>query len=68
MRPAGHEKGIVCLKFSEGPTEGKYLASASADKTAKIWETSTGDLWHTLVGHAKVRFERSFQAQLDGFK
>jgi WD40 repeat protein len=49
---AGHTSAITGLAFSY---DGKYLASASADKTAKIWDPITGALLMTLEGHTAVR-------------
>ncbi|KNG45025.1 WD40 repeat-like protein [Stemphylium lycopersici] len=44
----GHRRGITCIKFSP---DGRWLASASADCTIKIWDARTGQLEHSLEGH-----------------
>lgn len=43
----GHTKGIASIKFS---SDGMYVASASADKTVKIWNTTDGKLEETIQG------------------
>lgn len=45
----GHEKAVASVKFSNC---GKYLASASADKTVMLWDANTGDNIHKFVGHS----------------
>ena len=50
-RLAGHSRAVASVRFSR---KGSLLASASADKTAKLWDAQTGRLLHTLEGHAKV--------------
>lgn len=40
--------GLAQAKFSP---DGEWIATASSDKTAKIFVASTGKLVHTLVGH-----------------
>ncbi|KAF1848249.1 WD40 repeat-like protein [Cucurbitaria berberidis CBS 394.84] len=44
----GHKKPIAAVRFSP---DGKWIASASADCTIKIWDAHTGQLEHTLEGH-----------------
>ena len=48
----GHTQGVVSVKFS---ADGEMLASGSADKTVRVWQTSTGALLKVLVGHTQVR-------------
>lgn len=42
---------VVALRFSNDEL---HLASASADKTAKIWDPFRGICLRTLEGHTKV--------------
>ncbi|PWN22657.1 WD40 repeat-like protein [Microstroma glucosiphilum] len=44
----GHTRAISSLSFSP---DGTLLASASADKTVRIWSLRTGQLVETLKGH-----------------
>ena len=43
-----HEKGINQIISS---SDGKKFATASDDKTLKVWNSKTGELLHTLEGH-----------------
>lgn len=44
----GHEGAVQDFAFS---ADGKWLATASSDRTARIWETATGKCLHILSGH-----------------
>jgi len=45
----GHEGAIYSAQFSP---DGKLIATASADPTARIWDVTTGRLIITLKGHS----------------
>jgi WD40 repeat protein/serine/threonine protein kinase len=47
----GHSGMVASVAFSP---DGKRLASASADKTVKVWETATGHETLTLKGHTDL--------------
>ncbi|MFB2768952.1 hypothetical protein ACE1AT_06600 [Pelatocladus sp. BLCC-F211] len=53
----GHAKWVYGVSFSPN---GKMLASASADKTVKLWDTSTGQEIKTLTGHTDSVYGVSF--------
>jgi WD40 repeat protein/energy-coupling factor transporter ATP-binding protein EcfA2 len=44
----GHEDNVNSVAFS---SDGKHLATASADGTAKVWDAETGEALMTLTGH-----------------
>jgi hypothetical protein len=52
-------KPIVSLDFS---SDGKLLATASSDETARIWEAATGNRVSTLAGHALNVISAKFSA------
>lgn len=45
----GHEELVYCVAYSP---DGKLLATASFDKTLRLWDTATGKLLKTLGGPA----------------
>ncbi|XP_067933433.1 uncharacterized protein [Watersipora subatra] len=46
--PAAHDREVKEVSLSD---DGKYLASASADRTVKVWNMESESLIHTLHGH-----------------
>jgi WD40 repeat protein len=52
-----HEAGVCGVAISP---DGKWLASASLDKTVKLWDLATGRLRHTLTGHDIVAYSVAF--------
>ena len=45
----GHSERVVQLQYS---ADGRWLASASSDKTARLWEAASDKLVSTFTGHA----------------
>ncbi|KAK5257351.1 Lissencephaly-1 [Cryomyces antarcticus] len=53
----GHDHSISCVRFipsgaAGAPTSGNLLASASRDRTIRIWDVTTGYCVKTIRGHA----------------
>lgn len=63
MYPIGHNGLITSADFSP---DDRKIATASADKTAKIWDSQTGNLLINLEGHTSIINDVSFSA--DGKK
>ncbi len=60
-RLVGHEDGVYHLSFSP---EGRHFASASAERTIRLWDTTTGRPLKVLTGHIDV--VRTVQFSPDG--
>jgi WD40 repeat protein len=54
---SGHEHSVTAIAFSPN---GKTLASASWDQTARLWDVATGKLLGTLKGHNKPVLSLAF--------
>ena len=52
-----HKSFIYSTSFSH---DGKYISTASRDKTAKIWDAKSGKLLHTLIGHTSIVYSAMF--------
>ncbi|KZS97342.1 WD40 repeat-like protein, partial [Sistotremastrum niveocremeum HHB9708] len=46
----GHAHGVACIAFSP---LGQHIASASDDRTLRIWDTATGQQKQMMKGHSK---------------
>jgi len=46
---AGHTLMIYAVSFSP---DGTHIVTASADKTARVWDSQTGRLLATMTGHS----------------
>ena len=57
--PVGHTNHITSAIFSP---DGKYVLTASFDKTARIWDASSGKEIHILKGHTSAINSSSFSS------
>ncbi len=55
----GHCQTVNDVKFSP---DGRLLASASFDKSIKLWDGKTGDFITTLRGHVQCVFQIAWSA------
>lgn len=65
----GHDHSVSSVRFipsgaAGAPTSGNLLASASRDKTIRIWDVTTGYCLRTLSGHGE--WVRALSPSLDG--
>jgi dynein assembly factor with WDR repeat domains 1 len=45
----GHKNVVYCIAFNN--PFGDRIATGSFDKTAKIWDSNSGECLSTLIGH-----------------
>jgi ribosome assembly protein 4 len=59
LRLTGHQQPINCVVFSP---DGQYIASASFDKSIKLWNSVTGKFMHSLRGHVEAVYMCNWSA------
>ncbi|XP_014673198.1 PREDICTED: notchless protein homolog 1-like [Priapulus caudatus] len=59
VRLTGHQQLINDVKFSP---DGRLIASASFDKSVKLWDGKTGKFLSTLRGHVKAVYQVAWSA------
>jgi WD40 repeat protein len=53
----GHSDSVVSVEFSPN---GRALASASFDKTIRLWDADSGALLQTFMGHSSIVYSVTF--------
>ena len=65
LRLEGHAARVIASALS---SDGLYVASASMDRTIRLWDSSTGMLLHELKGHVDdiggIAFDKKFPSRL----
>jgi WD40 repeat protein len=56
---SGHGDRVISASFS---ADGSRIVTASADKTARVWDAATGDALTVLAGHANWVNSAAFNA------
>jgi WD40 repeat protein/serine/threonine protein kinase len=59
VRTLPHPAPLTCVAWSPNPDR-PWVATASHDKTLKIWDVNTGGEIRTLSGHTQVSFKVAF--------
>lgn len=59
----GHSRGINDVAWSRGGSLGAFVATASDDKTLRLWDVNTGDALVEFRGHSNFVFCAKFNPQ-----